>query len=65
MRWSLLVLGGLMVVVGGTWLLQGVGVLPGSFMTGQIFWAVVGTLVLVVGVGLVYVGVRASTRQRR
>jgi hypothetical protein len=64
-RWSLLVLGGLMVVVGGTWLLQGVGVLPGSFMTGQIFWAVVGTLVLVVGVGLVYVGVRASTRQRR
>ncbi len=65
MRWSLLVLGGLMVVVGGTWLLQGVGILPGSFMTGQIFWAVVGTLVLVVGVGLVYVGVRASTRQRR
>ncbi|MDP9479781.1 MAG: hypothetical protein M3R38_29670 [Actinomycetota bacterium] len=64
MRWSLLVLGGLMVVVGGTWLLQGVGILPGSFMTGQVFWAVVGTLVLVVGVGLVYAGVRASTRQR-
>ena len=49
MRWSLLILGGLMAVVGGTWLLQGVGILPGSFMTGQVFWAVVGAIVLVSG----------------
>lgn len=61
MRWSLLVLGGLMVVVGGTWLLQGVGILPGSFMTGQVFWAVVGTLVLVAGVVLCYLGARRSS----
>ena len=65
MRWALIVPGGLMVVVGGTWLLQGVGVLPGSFMTGQAFWAVVGALVLVAGAVLCYAGARTSTRRRR
>ena len=54
-----------MLVVGGTWLLQGVGVLPGSFMTGQAFWAVVGALVLVAGAVLCYAGARTSTRRRR
>ena len=60
-RWSLLILGGLMAVVGATWLLQGIGVLPGSFMTGQIFWAVVGALVLVAGIVLCYLGTRRNS----
>ena len=64
MRWVLIALGGLMVVVGGTWLLQGVGILPGSFMTGQAFWAVVGALVLVAGAVLCYTGARTGTRRR-
>ena len=64
MRWVLMILGGLMVVVGGTWLLQRVGILPGSFMTGQSFWAVVGALVLVAGAALCYSGTRASNRRR-
>ncbi|QIN78569.1 hypothetical protein GBA65_08605 [Rubrobacter marinus] len=64
MRWVLLILGGLMVVVGGTWLLQGVGILPGSFMTGQAFWAVVGAVVLVAGAALCSAGVRAGRRRR-
>ena len=65
MRWVLIVLGGLMVVMGGTWLLQGVGILPGSFMTGQSFWAVVGALVLVAGAALCYSGARSGSRGRR
>ena len=60
MRWVLIIVGGLMVLMGGTWLLQGVGILPGSFMTGQTFWAVVGAGVLVVGAVLCSAGVRAS-----
>ena len=44
MRYVLLILGGLMILVGGVWLLQGIGVLPGSFMTGQVFWAVMGAV---------------------
>jgi hypothetical protein len=41
--------GGLMLLVGGVWFLQGMGVLPGSFMTGSVFWAVLGGLVALAG----------------
>jgi hypothetical protein len=30
----------ILMVIGGAWFLQGINVLPGSFMTGQIRWAV-------------------------
>jgi len=40
------------------WLLQGVGILPGSFMTGQAFWAEMGVISLAVGSLLVLVGFR-------
>ena len=65
MRWALMALGGLMAVVGGVWTLQGVGVLPGSFMTGQAFWAVVGLLVLAAGGALCYAAARLDARRRR
>ena len=63
MRWALVIVGGLMVLMGGTWLLQGVGILPGSFMTGQTFWAIVGAALLVVGMALCYLGSRRSSRR--
>jgi hypothetical protein len=59
LRYVLLILGGLMDLVGVVWLLQGLGVLPGSFMTGQPFWAVMGAILLVVGSLLVYAGLRS------
>ena len=52
MRYALLIAGGLMILMGGIWLLQGIGILPGSFMTGQMFWTVMGAAFLAVG-GLV------------
>ena len=58
MRYVLLILGGLMVLMGGVWLLQGVGILPGSFMTGQSFWAIMGVIMLAVGGLLVFAGFR-------
>ena len=60
MNYVLLLVGGLMALVGGVWLLQGVGVLPGSFMTGQVFWAVVGAVLLAVGGALVFTALRMS-----
>ena len=40
-------------LTGGTFFLQGIGVLPGSFMTGRIEWAVVGAaFVLLSFIGL-------------
>ncbi len=41
--------------------LQGINVLPGSFMTGQTRWAIYGVLCVMVGVGLVI----AASRQTR
>jgi LPXTG-motif cell wall-anchored protein len=38
--------------VGCVWFLQGINILPGSFMTGQTKWAVVGGLLLIAGIGL-------------
>lgn len=40
----------ILVIVGGIWCLQGIGVLPGSFMTGQIQWAVYGGMAVAAGV---------------
>jgi hypothetical protein len=60
LRYVLLILGGLMDLVGVVWLLQGLGVLPGSFMTGQPFWAVMGAILLVLGGLLVFVGLRSG-----
>lgn len=35
-------------LTGVVWILQGIGVLPGSFMTGQVLWAAIGAVLLFV-----------------
>ena len=46
------VLGVLCLLVGCVWILQGINILPGSFMTGQTKWAIYGGVLAVVGIGL-------------
>jgi hypothetical protein len=41
-----------LLVVGVIWFFQGVGVIHGSFMTGEAFWAVIGALCVVGGTAL-------------
>jgi hypothetical protein len=48
------------MILGGIWFLQGINVLPGSFMTGQTRWAVYGGIAIAVGIGLL---VTASRRR--
>jgi uncharacterized membrane protein HdeD (DUF308 family) len=52
MRIVLNVLGGLCFLLGCVWILQGVNILPGSFMTGQTKWAIYGALLVVVGIAM-------------
>ena len=52
-----------MILMGGVWTLQGIGVLPGSFMTGEPLWAVIGAVFLAVGGSLVLVGFRLNRRR--
>jgi uncharacterized membrane protein HdeD (DUF308 family) len=43
-----------MLLIGVVWILQGVNILPGSFMTGDIKWAVFGAIMAIAGAALVY-----------
>jgi hypothetical protein len=52
MRITLNIVASLLVLLGAIWFLQGVNVLPGSFMTGQIRWAVYGGISVAAGIGL-------------
>ncbi len=51
-------LAALLALTGIVWILQGIGVLPGSFMTGQIVWAVIGAALLPVSGALLWVARR-------
>jgi len=42
-------IGVILVFFGGVWFLQGINVLPGSFMTWQIKWAIYGGIAFIVG----------------
>jgi hypothetical protein len=48
------ILCGPMLFVGCIWILQGLNILPGSFMTGDIKWAVFGLILALAGAALVY-----------
>ena len=52
MRIASNVAGILFLLMGCVWFLQGIKVLPGSFMTGQTKWAVYGGILLVAGIGV-------------
>jgi hypothetical protein len=54
MKITLNIVGVILIVFGCIWFLQGINVLPGSFMTGQIRWAVYGGIAVVVGIGLMF-----------
>jgi hypothetical protein len=52
MRITLNIVGAVLVLFGAIWFLQGINVLPGSFMTGQIRWAVYGGIAVAAGIAL-------------
>ncbi len=61
MRKGPLILGVILILLGGVWLLQGVGILGGSVMTGQTFWATVGGILLLVGLVICAYALRTRT----
>jgi hypothetical protein len=59
-RRIIVTVGSLVALIGLVWLLQGLGTLPGSFMTGSQFWAAMGALMILVGVVVVALGLRGK-----
>jgi hypothetical protein len=42
----------LLILAGGTFFLQGINILPGSYMTGDPTWAIIGGVMIVIGITL-------------
>ena len=60
MKLALKIFGSALVFLGAVWILQGMNVLPGSFMTGQIQWAIYGAIAVIGGCALLFA---AKTRR--
>ena len=54
--WGRNILGGIMTLLGGIWFLQGISVLPGTFMRGSTLWVVIGAVVCLAGLAVLTVG---------
>lgn len=54
MKIALSIVSVLLILMGGVWFLQGINVLPGSIMTGDIRWAINGGIAIVIGAGLLW-----------
>ena len=51
----------LAIVIGAVWILQGAGILGGSFMTGQAEWLYIGIVTVVAGIiGLFWLNSRKA-----
>ena len=52
----LIVIAGVLIFFGGVWFMQGINVLPGSFMSGHSQWAITGGIMIGVGVIILLIG---------
>jgi hypothetical protein len=61
MRVLINILGVLLIIAGCVFFLQGINILPGSFMTGQTKWAIYGGIAIVAGILLLIAPNRRPT----
>lgn len=47
------IVGAVLVVLGGIWFLQGIGVIQGSFMTENATWVLIGAVTALAGAALI------------
>ncbi len=52
------IVGALCVLMGVVWIFQGINVIPGSFMTGDIDWSYRGGVLAVVGLMVLFLSLR-------
>jgi hypothetical protein len=57
---ALVPIGIIMMFFGSVWFLQGINILPGSFMTGSSFWAVSGGVTDIVGLAFIVIGTKGA-----
>jgi len=52
MKTTIKIFAALLILVGIVWVLQGFNILPGSFMSGNLQWAINGAISILLGAGL-------------
>ena len=57
MKWLLIVIGALLILVGGVWVLQGTNILTQGAMAGHMKWTLIGAILAVVGIVLLVIGI--------
>jgi len=62
MRIVLNIVGVVLLLLGSVWFMQGINVLPGSFMSGQTRWAVRGGFLIVAAIAFF---MRANRKRKR
>ena len=60
MKWVLYVVALLLFLPGLTFFLQGINILPGSFMTGDPQWAINGGIMMVIALGIFVFALRSK-----
>jgi hypothetical protein len=56
MKWILIIVGALLVLLGGVWVLQGMYVLTQGVMAGDTKWTYIGGILAVAGAALIVIG---------
>ena len=52
MRWIANIIGAILTLMGIIWILQGTNIVPVGVMAGQSRWLVIGSVVVIAGIGL-------------
>ena len=60
LRWTGRIISALLAIVGLTWVLHGLDILGGSYMSGDPFWAGAGLILMALGVPLFFLSLRRS-----
>ncbi|MGA2641587.1 MAG: hypothetical protein ABSG21_11880 [Spirochaetia bacterium] len=63
MKWILIIVGILLILLGGVWVLQGTHVLTQGVMAGDMKWTYIGGILAAVGIVLLVIG--ASRRRSK
>lgn len=58
MKTALYIIGILLILGGGVWFLQGINILPGSYMSGNPQWSINGSIAIVIGGISIYLASR-------
>ncbi|TAK24418.1 MAG: hypothetical protein EPO26_06240 [Chloroflexota bacterium] len=62
MNWIKRIGGALLALVGLVWIGQGLNILPGSMMSGQPIYAILGLIILALGLWLLWIGGRRARK---